>query len=85
MDAFTMDDLVRVMRAAAGEDESASLEGDISETSFVDLGYDSLAVIETTSRIEREFGLTIPEEEMAEIDTPGQLVDFVNNRLATAA
>jgi minimal PKS acyl carrier protein len=82
---FTMADLVRIMRAAAGEDESVCLDGSILDVPFSDLGYDSLAVMETSSRVEREFGLSLPEEAMGSIDTPKEFIDFVNGRLAAAA
>jgi act minimal PKS acyl carrier protein len=82
MATFTQADLVRVMRAAAGEDESINLDGDILEVTFADLGYDSLAVMETASRVEREYGVTLPEQTMAGIDTPQEFVEFVNDQLA---
>jgi minimal PKS acyl carrier protein len=84
MDKFTMADLVRVMRAAAGEDEAINLDGDILEVSFADLGYDSLAVMETASRVEREYGVSLPEETMATIETPKEFVELVNGQLTTA-
>ena len=82
MTTFSVDDLVRVMRAAAGEDESVNLEGNILDLSFSELGYDSLAVMETASRVEREFGVNLPEETMASIETPKEFLDVVNGELA---
>jgi len=83
MGRFTMADLVRVMRAAAGEDEAINLDGDILGVSFADLGYDSLAVMETASQVEREFGVSLPEETMAAIETPKDFVELVNGQLAS--
>ncbi|MFD0346149.1 acyl carrier protein [Kitasatospora aburaviensis] len=37
---------------------------------FSDLGYDSLAVLETVSRIEREYGIRIPEDALSAVRTP---------------
>jgi acyl carrier protein len=85
MRTFTLDTLKKIMREAAGEDEIASLDGDFEQLSFTDLGYDSLALMETASWVEREFGLALPEEEMADVVTPADFVDFVNGRLAEAA
>ena len=70
MTQFMMTDLVRVMRAVAGEDESVDLDGDILDLEFEELGYDSLAMMEIAATIEREFCLELPEEDMAEVATP---------------
>lgn len=85
MEKFTMDDLVRVMRAAAGEDELVNLEEKVLQCGFDELGYDSLAVMETASRVEREYGVTLDEEAMSEVETPTQFVDLVNGQLASLA
>lgn len=85
MGMFTVDDLKRIMRACAGEADASSLNGDILDVTFEDLGYDSLALLETTSRTSREFGVKLPEEQMAEVTTPRELLAFVNDQLATRA
>ncbi|MFE1596546.1 acyl carrier protein [Nocardia sp. NPDC058705] len=79
MTDFTLDDLKRVMRECAGEDESVDLNGDILDAPFEDLGYDSLALLETATRIERERGLSVPEEMLIEAKTPRMLLDIVNS------
>ena len=81
MREFTLDDLRRIMRACAGEAEAGALDGDIADVPFPDLGYDSLAMLETVSRVEREFGTSIPDGAVAEITTPRIAVDYVNARL----
>jgi act minimal PKS acyl carrier protein len=85
MQEFTVADLTRIIRAAAGEDESLDLDGSILELSFAELGYDSLAVMETASQVEREFGVLIPEAEMEDIDTPKQFIALVNDHLTAKA
>lgn len=85
VEKFTATDLARIIRAAAGEDESINLDGDILKLSFADLGYDSLAVMETASRVEREFGVPLPEEKMSEIETPKEFIAFVNEQLTAKA
>jgi act minimal PKS acyl carrier protein len=79
MNEFTMDDLRKVIRESAGED--GTLDGDVLDSSFEELGYDSLALMETTSRIERALSVTLPEEEMADVSTPRDLLAFVNSQL----
>ncbi|MFD8750655.1 acyl carrier protein [Kitasatospora sp. NPDC059577] len=82
MSAFTVEDLKRIMRDCAGEEESVDLDGEILDLRFEELGYDSLALIETTSRIAREFGVGLPEEELGEIGTVRELLELVNRRLS---
>jgi len=79
MNEFTMDDLRKVMRESAGED--GTLDGEVLDSSFEELGYDSLALMETISRIERALSVTLPEEEMADVSTPRDLLAFVNSQL----
>ncbi|MYR46950.1 acyl carrier protein [Streptomyces sp. SID5910] len=81
---FTLDDLRRILREAAGADEGVDLDGDILTTDFEALGYESLALLETGGRIEREYGITLDDDTLAEARTPGELVDAVNARLAAA-
>ncbi|MCG8971667.1 acyl carrier protein [Streptomyces sp. CL12-4] len=82
---FTLDDLRRILREAAGADEGVDLDGDILGTEFEALGYESLALLETGGRIEREYGITLDDDTLAEARTPGELVDAVNALLTAAA
>ncbi|MBT2231525.1 acyl carrier protein [Nonomuraea sp. NEAU-A123] len=84
MRVFTMDDLTRILRECAGEDEAVDLSGDIADTSIAELGYDSLAVLETAARIEREFGVLLDDSVIAKAATPGDLVQVVNQYLIQA-
>lgn len=84
MARFTLDDLKQALREAAGEDESVDLDGDILDTEFGELGYDSLAILETASHIERGFGVKLPEDEVGKLQTPGEFIDFVNSVLSSS-
>ena len=81
MTQFTLDDLKRALRTAAGEDESVDLDGDILDTDFGDLGYDSLAILETASLVERGFDVQLPDDGVGMQHTPGKFIDFVNSIL----
>ncbi|MFI0909606.1 acyl carrier protein [Streptomyces abikoensis] len=85
MSVFTIDELIRIMRECAGEDEADDLTPDVADQDFDLLGYDSLALMATASRVEREHGLRLPEEEMAEIRTPAAFVALVNEELRRTA
>ncbi|MDV8022189.1 acyl carrier protein [Rhodococcus sp. IEGM 1330] len=79
---FTFNDLRRIFREGSGD--TPGLEGDFSEITFEDLGYDSLAMLETTGRISREFGVVLDDDVVIAVTTSAQLVDLVNQHLAEA-
>ncbi|MBB5080433.1 acyl carrier protein [Nonomuraea endophytica] len=81
MTVFTLDDLRRIMREAAGEGDAVDLDGDILDTPFGDLDYDSLAVLEMTVRVEREFGVKLGDDEVGGVKLPSEFIDLVNSRL----
>ncbi|AXE89726.1 acyl carrier protein [Streptomyces sp. Go-475] len=82
---FTLDDLRRILTEGAGADESVDLDGDILDVPFESLGYESLALLETGSRIEREYGISLDEEALAIVNTPRALLSSVNAQLRAAA
>ncbi|MFH9608912.1 acyl carrier protein [Streptomyces sp. NPDC017448] len=82
MTAFTITQLTGLLREAAGEDDTVDLDGDVLDTAFADLGYDSLALLQTTGCIERDHGVTIDEDAVAEAETPRQYLALVNEALS---
>ncbi|MFE3718139.1 acyl carrier protein [Streptomyces cyaneofuscatus] len=76
---FTLDDLRRILSEGAGDD--FDLDGDILDTTFEDLGYESLALLETGVRIGREYGIELDDATLTDIETPRQFVEAVNNQL----
>lgn len=78
MRELTIDDLKRIMREGAGEDEAVNLDGDVLDVPFTELGYDSLALLETASRVERELGTELSDEDVAAAETPRGFLDLVN-------
>lgn len=62
-------------------------ESKITETSaFVDdLGADSLDVVEFVMQIEKEFDITIPDEEAGKMRTVGDAVKFIEAHAKQAA
>ncbi|MEU1185861.1 acyl carrier protein [Streptomyces sp. NPDC005820] len=82
---FTLDDLKRILLEGAGADEGVDLDGDILDTHFEQLGYESLALLETGSRIEREYDITLDDSVLTDADTPRALIDAVNAHLMVAA
>ncbi|RST05376.1 acyl carrier protein [Streptomyces sp. WAC07149] len=78
---FTFDDLKRILLEGAGADEAVDLDGDILDADFEALGYESLALLETGGRIEREFGITLDDDIFSDNSTPRTLVEAVNQHL----
>ncbi|MER7466232.1 acyl carrier protein [Streptomyces sp. NPDC097981] len=76
-------DLTRLLRECAGADEGVDMGGDnVLDTLFLDLGYDSLALLQTTGRIEREYEITLDEEAIDEAETPRKYLELVNRVLS---
>ena len=81
---FTLDDLRELMRACAGVGEDIDLDSTIDEIEFEDLGYDSLAVLEVASHVQRKFSVPMPDECVDHMKTPRQAVDYINEQFAKA-
>ncbi|MER5711766.1 acyl carrier protein [Streptomyces sp. NPDC042898] len=84
MARLTLDTLLQILRESAGEEEGVDLGGDILDTPFVELGYDSLALLQATGRIERDLGVALPDDVVAEAETPALLLALVNGADAVA-
>lgn len=80
--------LIGLLRANAAEEDAELLDGDpagVADTSFEDLGIDSLALFDTTSAIEREHGVPLTYDTFIAAKTPAQLLDVVNEALTARA
>ena len=54
------------------------------DTSFEDLGADSLDIVELSMALEEEFGVSeMGEDEISAITTVGDLVNYLQNKLDT--
>jgi len=84
MRQITLRDLQDIMRECAGEDESAQSLEQAPDEAFIDLGYDSLALLETQARVKREYGVEFSEDDLADITTPREFVEFFNSLLLAA-
>ncbi|SNQ48495.1 Actinorhodin polyketide synthase acyl carrier protein [Frankia canadensis] len=79
---MTIDELRDLLVECAGGDDAAAPAGDISNVPFEDLGYDSLALIETATRLKLERGVVVPDEVIAQARTAGELLAEINERIA---
>jgi len=63
------------------EELSVSPEQVTLEASFIDdLNADSLAVVELVMRLEEEFGIEIPDEDVEGLKTVGNAVEYVDSQ-----
>ncbi|MEW1748381.1 acyl carrier protein [Streptomyces angustmyceticus] len=81
----TLTDLTRMLRESAGEEEGVDLDGDVIDTPFIELGYDSLALLQVIGEIQREYGVEIPDDAVVDAETPRALLDLINAGTAPAA
>lgn len=84
MRAFTEEDLTRIVREAAGEEDGA-LDGDVLDTTFAELGYDSLAMFEIINKVSREYGVPLGDGLADAGLTYRELLETVNGAVASAA
>ena len=76
---FTFDDLKTILVDRIGvPEENVKSE---RETTFEDMGLDSLALVDVQLAVQQEYGFTIPDEDAEKIGTVGDAIDYVNGRL----
>ncbi|SNQ46492.1 Actinorhodin polyketide synthase acyl carrier protein [Frankia canadensis] len=75
---LTLDDLKRVLIEGSGAGEGVDLDGDILDVTFEQLGYDSLALLETASRLAREYRIDLDDDAAVAASTPRDLLDLAN-------
>ena len=86
MAEFTLQDLTRILVGSSGDVEGVDWDSpEILDTPFDELGYDSLALLETTARVRVEYGAVVPDDALPELKTPRIAVDFINRTIAQAA
>jgi act minimal PKS acyl carrier protein len=84
MSQLTLDELRGIIRDCAGVADGVDVDGDIVDTPFDDLGYDSLAIFEFAAELERRYGLEISDGEVARLSCPRAALCLVNLRPAAA-
>ncbi|MGV4982321.1 acyl carrier protein [Streptomyces sp. NPDC001709] len=82
MNRLELTDLTDLLRECAGEEEGVDLDGNILDVPFAELGYDSLALLQTTGHIERDFDVLLDEEAIDEAETPRKYLELVNRALS---
>ncbi|QMU67352.1 acyl carrier protein [Streptacidiphilus sp. P02-A3a] len=81
---ITVDDLRAILISCLGDDVEA-LHGDISDHTLDELGCDSLALLETVTKLELQHDAVLGEEEVTVASTLGQVLRLANERLRASA
>ncbi|MDO4250855.1 MAG: acyl carrier protein [Moraxella sp.] len=78
-----MSEIEAKVKAAVAEQLGLSTDEINNDASFMDdLGADSLDLVELVMSFETEFGITIPDEDSAELTTVQKAIDYVQAKLA---
>ncbi len=77
-----MIDVEAKVKAAVAEQLGKNVEEISNDASFMeDLGADSLDLVELVMSFENDFGITIPDEDSAELTTVQKAIDYVVAKL----
>ncbi|MFD3523536.1 acyl carrier protein [Streptomyces sp. NPDC058653] len=84
MSAFTLTEFKKIVGLSYESEAADALDAAALDTTFTDLGYDSLTVYEFVTRIQDDYGVTVPDEDLDALDTPGALIAYVDGRITRA-
>ena len=74
-------DMLEKMREIIAEQLNCDGETIGLETNFKDdLGADSLDLFELVMALEEEYGLEIPAEELSDVETVGDIIEYLKNK-----
>ncbi|MEV7194318.1 acyl carrier protein [Streptomyces sp. NPDC093510] len=85
MQELIFTDLRTILVECAGEEEDATFTEEVLDVPFTELGYDSLAVLETAAAVGQRYGVELRDEDVADAVTPRAFLQLVNHALSTAA
>lgn len=87
MAVFTLQQLVETMVMCGDRDPAAelTLDENIGNVSFEELGFDSLSLFNTCVQIESVQPVTLSLDDVLVAETPNGLLDLVNQQLSRAA
>jgi act minimal PKS acyl carrier protein len=80
---LTINNLLQVLAQCAGDVGDVDLTGDVEHRSFEEIGYDSLALMETAARLKQDFGIELTDDEIGEAQTPSDLLKVINGELGS--
>ncbi|HET6501437.1 MAG TPA: acyl carrier protein [Amycolatopsis sp.] len=75
---LTPTELMEILADLSGNFALERAEAGMLEAGFGDLGIDSLTLVETAIRLERDHTVRIPDDELPEFRTPAELLERIN-------
>ncbi|MFD0353308.1 actinorhodin polyketide synthase [Streptomyces sp. NPDC127110] len=78
-------DLNRILRIWGGEEDCVELTEEVQDLYWIELGYDSLCILQTIESIERKFAVPLAREILELGDTPRLFLGMVNDVLGSRA
>ena len=82
MSDFSLTTLKEILRDCAGEGDGMSPDGDVRDIPFAELGYDSIALLETAGKIQQLYGVQLADDAVTEARTPDDFLTLVNNAMS---
>jgi len=74
-------DLLSMFKVVAGRIDKRQFDHVTSESVITELGIDSLSMMQIVGEMETELGVMIPDEDLVELKTVGDLVKKIEARL----
>ncbi|MGP4114339.1 acyl carrier protein [Streptomyces sp. 4N509B] len=81
---FTLTEFKSIVDACYEGAESENVQESTVDTEFSELGFDSLVVYEIVTRIQDDYGVTVPDERLDDLKTPAALIGYVREQLSAA-
>lgn len=76
--------LIEMFRSLATEIAEKDFGGLLETSVISEMGVDSLAMLEVIGEMERELDIQIPDDDLAGIQTVGELLDVVESQMRQA-
>ncbi|POM22829.1 Actinorhodin polyketide synthase acyl carrier protein [Actinomadura rubteroloni] len=76
---MTGEQLLTILADCSGNRDLTDPGTDALHRTFEELGLDSLAVMESATRVEREFGVALPDERIVDLAGPAALLAEINS------
>jgi acyl carrier protein len=87
MENLRLEDLIELIKGVAEQDASAniSIASADTDSSFEDLGLDSLSLLSVVAQLEKQYDIRLPLEETAAMKTIGGMYSLIERRYAGCA
>lgn len=82
MTTFGLEDLKRLLTSDSNTGDGSEITESSLTDEFTELGYDSLALLELVSKVERDFGIKLPDDALENMLTPKSTVYYISARIA---